>query len=63
MSRTAEKLHSFPGMLCVTYLQPDGYYAAHDRDYDLGISVGYGKTREAALEELADLMDETGASR
>jgi hypothetical protein len=61
--RANEKLHSFPGMLCVTYLQPDGCYAAHDRDYDLGALVGHGRTREAALEDLADLMDETGASR
>ena len=51
-----------PGMTVVTYLQPDGYYAAHDREYDLGIAVGYGKTREAALEELADLMDENGSA-
>ncbi len=57
-----EQLHFYPGMTVVTYLQPDGYYAAHDREYDLGIAVGYGKTREAALEELADLMDENGSA-
>lgn len=56
------KLHSFPGMLVITYLQPDGYYAAHDRDYDLDIAIGYGRTREDALEDLADAMDADGSS-
>ena len=56
-----EKIHSFPGIVLVTYLQPDGYYACHEHDnYDLGCIVTYGKTREAAIEDYADELDERG---
>jgi len=41
--------------------QPNGEYAAIDKaKHDLGLPVGYGKTRRAAIDDLIEQMDERG---
>ena len=57
------KLHFFPGLVLETELQPDGYYSCFEHDeYDLGCLVTYGRTREAAIEDYADALDEREAA-
>lgn len=39
--------------------QPDGYFAAYDKNnYDLDSIVGYGKTEQEAIEDLKSEMQE-----
>lgn len=64
MLSTSDRLHNFPGLTLVTSLQPDGDYVAVEFDnVDLGCIQGFGKTREAAIEDYADQLDEIEANR
>lgn len=38
--------------------QIDGYYTAWAGDYDLGVTLGHGRTRVAAASDLLDQMEE-----
>lgn len=63
-SRTTDRLHFFPGLTLVTSLRPNGEYEAVEFDnVDLGCIQGIGNTREEAIEDYADQLDEIEAKR
>lgn len=53
------KIHRFGDLIVCTDLEPDGAYTAIDAEnHDLGMPVGWGKTREAAIAELLEELEE-----